>query len=188
MTPNELFEENQKLVPFVYWKYFSKWGEIKEDLLSEGSLGLWQACLNFDESRECAFATYAVPMVYGKMNYYLRNKSTTIRVPRTKWGKENTEYVCLSLDSEIPGSDNITLGDTVPIDDSISDEFLSDIIDSLCITIEKKRDRDIVEEYLYGLIFDEAPRQVDLSEKYKISQPTVARIIKKYLRKFQKLL
>lgn len=188
MTSKELFEQNQQLVPFVYWKYFSKFIELKDDLISEGYLALWKACLNFDESKGVAFSTYAVPMVWGQMKRYLREKSTTVRVPRAEWGKDDAQYVCLSLDSIVPNADELTLGDMIPVEDPMTDEAISDLIDSLCATIERKRDRDIVEEYLYGLMFDEAPRQIDLSEKYKLTQPTIAKIIKKYLRKFQKLL
>lgn len=143
--------------------------------------------MNFDASKG-KFSTYASSMIWGNMLTYIRCKSTTIRIPRTLYGSDDVQYVCYSLDSVYEDSDGLTLGDMIPVNDALSDDCVADIIDSLCATIKNEKHRAIVEEYLYGLVFFQAPRQIDLAEKYNVGQPAIQRILHKYRTRFQKLL
>jgi RNA polymerase sigma factor (sigma-70 family) len=60
MTPEERFERNTRLAyKYVYSSGIMIPGYTKEDLFQTALLGLWKACMNFDESKNCQFSTYA---------------------------------------------------------------------------------------------------------------------------------
>jgi RNA polymerase sporulation-specific sigma factor len=44
-----------------------------DDLVECGQIGLVKAMRTFDFSRECAFSTYAVPLIFGEMRRFLRD-------------------------------------------------------------------------------------------------------------------
>lgn len=52
-----------------------------EELVEVGSIGLVKAINTFDFSRECAFSTYAVPLIMGEIRRFLRDDGP-IRVSR----------------------------------------------------------------------------------------------------------
>jgi RNA polymerase sigma-B factor len=57
-------------------------GEPLDDLVQVGSVGLVAAARRFDASRGVPFAAYAAPTIDGELRRYLRDRSSTIRVPR----------------------------------------------------------------------------------------------------------
>lgn len=59
---HKLFHENMGLPKFTLRKYFNTL-TFDEDLLQVANLALWNACLNFDETRGTAFSTYAVKSI-----------------------------------------------------------------------------------------------------------------------------
>ncbi len=71
-------EAGEKLVtvnmPLVYSiaARFSGRAEL-DDLTECGTIGLVKAMRTFDFSRECAFSTYAVPLIFGEMRRFLRD-------------------------------------------------------------------------------------------------------------------
>lgn len=52
---------------------FSGRGVDMEDLVATGNIGLVKAINTFDFSRECAFSTYAVPLIFGEIRRFLRD-------------------------------------------------------------------------------------------------------------------
>ena len=52
------FKENEKLVPYIFNKYFADLRYIEQDILQSGRLGLWKACTKYDETKGkfCPFA------------------------------------------------------------------------------------------------------------------------------------
>ena len=52
---------------------FSGRGVDMEDLVAVGNIGLVKAINTFDFSRECAFSTYAVPLIFGEIRRFLRD-------------------------------------------------------------------------------------------------------------------
>jgi RNA polymerase sigma-B factor len=58
--------------------------EPYEDLEQVGYLGLIRAIERFDPSQGCAFSSFAVPYVRGEMLHFLRDRSTTVKIPR-RW-------------------------------------------------------------------------------------------------------
>lgn len=69
MTPEELFDANRKLVPWVAKKICPKDSSFWEDTLQDGEMGLWHACLRFDETKGNKFSSYASWCIRG---YILR--------------------------------------------------------------------------------------------------------------------
>ena len=61
--------------PLVYSiaSRFSGRGYDSEDLVAVGNIGLVKAINTFDPSRECAFSTYAVPLIFGEIRRFLRD-------------------------------------------------------------------------------------------------------------------
>lgn len=171
-------------------KYFKTWTAFYEDLKSEGYLGLWQACLKYDESLGTKFSTFAVNQIWCTMTKFIRERSTVIRIPRDLYGTD--EGRCLfnvpSLDAEITDESGIQFHEVVPYYEDFTDATTEASIEAFLRTITNQRDRDVFEEYIYGIMYFEAPNQADLAEKYKVTQPTVARILKKYKQRFQKFL
>lgn len=58
MTPEERFQENQKLVHFILQKKFPLVA-FDEDVIQEANMGLWKACIGFDEAKGYSFSTFA---------------------------------------------------------------------------------------------------------------------------------
>ena len=52
---------------------FSGRGADMSDLVEVGYVGLVKAMKTFDFSRECAFSTYAVPLIFGEIRRFLRD-------------------------------------------------------------------------------------------------------------------
>jgi RNA polymerase sigma-B factor len=57
-------------------------GETFEDLVQVGALGLVAAARRYDPTRGIPFAAYAAPTVDGELRHHLRDRTSTIRVPR----------------------------------------------------------------------------------------------------------
>lgn len=85
---------------------FSGRGIDKEELFEMGSLGLVKAINTFDFSRECAFSTYAVPLIFGEIRRFLRDDGM-IKVSRESKrlaaaiNAERDRRVMLGLDTGI---------------------------------------------------------------------------------------
>ena len=57
-------------------------GELLEDLVQVGRVGLVNAVDRFDPSRKTKFATFAVPTIKGEIRRWFRDKGWVIKVPR----------------------------------------------------------------------------------------------------------
>ena len=66
-----LAENNMPLVYSIAARFFGR-AEM-DDLVECGTIGLVKAMRTFDFSRECAFSTYAVPLIFGEMRRFLRD-------------------------------------------------------------------------------------------------------------------
>ena len=57
-------------------------GESLDDLVQVGAIGLIKASDRFDASRGVAFATFAAPAIDGEIRRHLRDRSSSLRIPR----------------------------------------------------------------------------------------------------------
>lgn len=68
----ELAALNRPLVYSIAGR-FSGRGADRDELIEIGTVGLVKAINTFDFSRECAFSTYAVPLIFGEIRRFLRD-------------------------------------------------------------------------------------------------------------------
>lgn len=68
----ELFLLNRPLIFRIAGK-FSGRGVDTDELIECGTVGLVKAMNTFDFSRDCAFSTYAVPLIFGEIRRFLRD-------------------------------------------------------------------------------------------------------------------
>lgn len=76
-----LVEKNVRLVWSVVQRFLNR-GYDPEDLFQIGSIGLIKSIDKFDLSYEVRFSTYAVPMIIGEIQRFIRDDGT-IKVSRT---------------------------------------------------------------------------------------------------------
>lgn len=69
------FNENKRLVYFIYKKKFNKYYYLKDDLMQVGLLALWQATKKFDESKNLRFSSYAGKAIFNAMVNLLRKEN-----------------------------------------------------------------------------------------------------------------
>ena len=68
----EIVINNKPLVCSIAQRFSGRGTEL-EDLIAIGNMGLVKAINTFDFSRECAFSTYAVPLIFGEIRRFLRD-------------------------------------------------------------------------------------------------------------------
>ncbi len=68
----EIVVLNRPLVTSIAGRFIGR-GVDTEDLIATGNIGLVKAINTFDFSRECAFSTYAVPLIFGEIRRFLRD-------------------------------------------------------------------------------------------------------------------
>ena len=188
MTPEQRFNDNIKLVHYCM-KKVSYPALYQEDVRQEGMLELWRVSQSFDESRGVAFSTYAVPCILGGMRRFIREKCSTIRIPRTMW--ENGETIAVgSLDALIDDEKRnpTTFGDLIPGEPDFYPDLFEEQLDDFLATVDNPRHRDLYEEFAYGAAYGEQPTQQELAEKYRYSQPQIARLRKKFQEEFRDFL
>lgn len=78
---NEFLSENKGLVYHVVKRFSGRLSD-SDDLIQLGMIGLYKALINFDESFNVNFSTYAVPMIAGEIKRFLRDDGM-IKVSRS---------------------------------------------------------------------------------------------------------
>lgn len=81
---NKLVRLNTGLVRKVAYRLSQQCHESFEDLEQIGYLGLIQAIERFDPGKGNTFSTFAVPYIRGEILHYLRDRSSTVKIPR-RW-------------------------------------------------------------------------------------------------------
>jgi RNA polymerase sigma-B factor len=79
---NRLVELNLGLVRKEAHYWINQCNENYEDLVQVGCIGLIRAIERFDVTKGNAFSSFATPYIRGEIQHYLRDKSTTVRLPR----------------------------------------------------------------------------------------------------------
>jgi RNA polymerase sigma-B factor len=81
---NQIMELNIGLVKREVNHWFNQCNETYEDLLQVGCIGLIRAIERFELEKGNAFSSFAIPYIRGEIQHYLRDKSSTLRIPR-RW-------------------------------------------------------------------------------------------------------
>lgn len=166
MTPEERFNENRSLVPYVFLKRFFQYPNLREELFQEGLIGLWGAAVHFDESKGVQFSTFAFVSIFRAMRKYLRFILDG--------------YHCVSIEDVVAidqDGSKLTYNDILHSSDSIPVESLS------CLSAIKalpEEQRSICELIQYGLT------QEEVGKALGISQSKVSRQLKKILEEVKK--
>jgi len=79
---NRLVQLNLGLVRKEVYRWLDQCNESYDDLLQVGSMGLIRAIERFDLAKGHAFSSFAIPYIRGEIQHYLRDRSTTVRIPR----------------------------------------------------------------------------------------------------------
>lgn len=167
---DRLVLENQRLVYYVYERLSknSLTRTYKDDLISEGMLGLVKAAQGFDVSRGCKFSTYAAQCIRNQMLMFLR-----------KLNKHSCEVsLCAPVGKDGEGNE-------ILFEDILEDSF--DIAEETMVKIRyetftsrlKPRHRHILEAYAQGYTQKEIAAIVGLSQSY------VSRIMYKLKKRFK---
>ncbi len=86
----EIVKRNIGLVKSIALKFLHS-GELLDDLVQAGYIGLLNAVSNFNLARGIRFSTYASYLIKGEIRHYIRDKHTTIRIPQ--WIQEMSQRV-----------------------------------------------------------------------------------------------
>lgn len=81
---NRLVRLNLGLVRREAHRWMRQSEESFDDLMQVGSMGLIRAIERFELSKGYAFSSFAIPYIRGEIQHYLRDRSSTVRIPR-KW-------------------------------------------------------------------------------------------------------
>jgi RNA polymerase sigma-B factor len=85
---NQLVQLNAGLVRKIAHRVSHQCAEPYEDLEQIGYLGLIRAIERFNPNQGCAFSSFAVPYIRGEMLHFLRDRSSTVKIPR-RWQQLN---------------------------------------------------------------------------------------------------
>lgn len=80
---NQIVQLNLGLVRREAHRWTQQCTENRDDLIQVGVLGLIRAIERFELERGCAFSSFALPYIRGEIQHYLRDKSPSIRIPRS---------------------------------------------------------------------------------------------------------
>ncbi len=94
-TRNRLVQLNLGLVRKEAHHWINQCTESYEDLLQVGSLGLIRAIERFDMSKGHAFSSFAIPYIRGEIQHYLRDKGSSVRIPR-RWQTLQRQAACVT--------------------------------------------------------------------------------------------
>ena len=162
MTPEELYLQYEGLVHWTLNKYYPDFIR-DEDLAQEGRIGLWRACLAFDESQRGAFSTLAVPYIRNAIsNGYQKLYGRSIDRRCFFWNMDSLQQ--LVGDPE----------DQSPLIDIVAGESTIGFLDvSGMLSKMTAREIDILQRWVWGETRDE------IAEDLSISKPTIWRALDK---------
>lgn len=168
---NELVTDNVKLVYFIYEKLSRNEITVryKDDIVSEGMIGLVKAAKNFEPDKGFKFATYATCCIRNQMLMFLRklNRQVPYEISLTTVvGKDKDGAELYLTDTLEAKNGNPEDG----IERMIFDEF---------IIAQNEKDRIIVSMISKGY------KQKDIGDKIGMKQSTVSRRISRLKKKYR---
>ena len=99
----EFVKQNEPLIYSIASRFSSRVKDIS-DLLECGNIGLVKAMRSFDFARECAFSTYAVPLIFGEMRRFLRDDGI-IKISRDE--KKLSAIICRERERRLATGEDV---------------------------------------------------------------------------------
>lgn len=153
-----IFIENEKLVGYVYNKFFrQKYHEYEDDLIQEGRIALWKCINKYDNDKNC-FSTFAVKCIKNSLYMFLRRELAC--------GKR-----CVSLYEQISNTEGLVIEDVVE-DNGVGVEEKTCRSDSFKEILKKKNEikgekkRSIIEGWISGKNCAELGREFGVTKSY----------------------
>lgn len=161
---------NIKLVFHRYYKRFSSIQLDKDDIISNGIIGLIKAVDTFNLDKNYSFTTYASKCIDNEILMYIK--------------KEITKDISLDEDTK---ENNLTLMELITDTSvNIEDDYINkENINSIKNIIELLEDKD---KYLYNLYFEKAYSQLEIAKLLKKSQSYISKEIKSLVYKLEKIM
>lgn len=166
-----LFHENVKLASYLANKWRVSFPPFyHEDVYSEARLGLWKACLTFDEAKGARFSTYAGSVITRQLAMFYRDY-----VQRRQGSEE------VSLDQPVTtilqrkGAPELFIGD------SLADDV---DLEELVIHSELKKQLKQLDPVAYDYYINDK-KQMALSKEYGLSQAQISRKIRSSITKLR---
>lgn len=169
---DKLVTDNLRLVYYLYEKLTKNklTRQYKDDIISEGMVGLVKAAKTFDDKRKIKFGTYASRCITNEMLMFIRRMNK--QLPH-----EVSLYTPIGKDAD---------GHTLCYADVLADE--SDAPESCILTAavdkflakQSEIDREIVNAMRQGY------KQKEVADIVGLRQPTVSRRLRKLRLKFRK--
>lgn len=169
MTPEELYSQNEPLVRWTAKKYYPDFMD-DEDLMQEGRIGLWRACLAYDEKKGLKFSPVAVSYIQNALRHgYEKLYGRSLGKRRLLWGVQ-------SLYEPI-GHDDLLLQDIIPGDTDVAFLDISGALSRM-----SDRDREILYLMIGGFSQKEIAKKIGVSERtiYRVLQ-IAKRIFRAYI-------
>ena len=188
-------------------------GEPLEDLVQVASVGLVAAARRFDPARGVPFAAYAAPTIDGELRRHLRDRSSTIRIPRREQELATTLRRAASVAAQRLGRE-ASLAETAAAAGVSPREAASALLCSTFTTsladlerrastaaeaeIEACEQRAFVEELLASLDprereavrlrFGADLSQIEIARRLRLSQSQTSRVLSAALEKLRRAL
>ena len=168
---DKLILDNQRLVYYLY-EQLSKTDIVKnnkDDIVSEGMLGLIKAADTFDETKGYQFCTYAGLCIRNAMLMYIRKLNK-------HWNKEISLYASVGEDSDgnLICYADIIRSDSEDFFDSYNKVLVKERIDKL-----PERDKEIIQAFLSGY------KQKEIAAMIGVQQSSISRRIKRIKKKLK---
>lgn len=106
-SKTDLFQKNLDLVYYMISRYYPL-SIQDEDIIQNGMIGLWKACVTYDESLNM-FSTYASKCILNEIRMYFRSF----------YNRGKKDITLVSLEDVIHADEHtdLTLEDTIPVSD-----------------------------------------------------------------------
>lgn len=111
---------NRPLLYRIVGRFSARYSDT-EELVEVGSIGLVKAINTFDFSRECAFSTYAVPLIMGEIRRFLRDDGP-IKVSREEkrlCAILNAKREAILAEGRQPRIEELAAAVGVPVEDAV---------------------------------------------------------------------
>jgi RNA polymerase sigma-B factor len=111
----ELIEMHLPLVRALALR-FARGGEPLDDLVQAGAVGLIRAVDRYEPGRGTSFEAYAVPTITGEIRRHLRDRCSTVRIPRRAYEERvRMEFKPLEEDDGAPSDPIAELDDRLAL-------------------------------------------------------------------------